>query len=526
MFIYRNYTIEHLFPKNYVFSGYGDVSNPSVQFNTKVIFYQLNPASTPHEKIVEIDEIKNKINFILNSSIGSRVIILSLLKEFNNDWQIGKPDLLVEIDRFNIDFLMDISTRFKNVKIFDLNSFTNTLTIPLVDWKFFFTSQLIINPKLAKPFAGWFEKNLRAINLNRKKCLILDCDNTLWGGVVGEDGTHGIKIGLDYPGICFKNFQKLILELSQKGIILAICSKNNLEDVLDVWRNNPNNLINDKIISAYRINWQDKASNIKSIADELNIGLDSLVFLDDNPIERGLVKELLPEVEVPEFPEKPYDLVNFFWKLFNEYFLTYELTNEDLKKSNQYKENFFRNESKKIFDNLDEYLSSLAIEIDIFSANDSNLLRIAQMTQKTNQFNLTTKRYTEDQLRVLISDGAFVFCAQVKDKFGDNGITVAAIITHTDNDQLHLDSYLLSCRILGREIEKVVLLKILTLVNPQNQKFLNATYIPTSKNAQAANFLEKTGFFLTETTSDGAKKYLFDSKENIEIKDYYKITIK
>ncbi len=217
MFIYRNYTIEHLFPKNYVFSGYGDVSNPSVQFNTKVIFYQLNPASTPHEKIVEIDEIKNKINFILNSSIGSRVIILSLLKEFNNDWQIGKPDLLVEIDRFNIDFLMDISTRFKNVKIFDLNSFTNTLTIPLVDWKFFFTSQLIINPKLAKPFEGWFEKNLRAINLNRKKCLILDCDNTLWGGVVGEDGTHGIKIGLDYPGICFKNFQKLILELSQKG---------------------------------------------------------------------------------------------------------------------------------------------------------------------------------------------------------------------------------------------------------------------------------------------------------------------
>jgi FkbH-like protein len=178
------------------------------------------------------------------------------------------------------------------------------------------------------------------------------------------------------------------------------------------------------------------------------------------------------------------------------------------------------------FDNLDEYLSSLAIEIDIFSANDSNLLRIAQMTQKTNQFNLTTKRYTEDQLRVLISDGAFVFCAQVKDKFGDNGITVAAIITHTENEQLHLDSYLLSCRILGREIEKVVLLKILTLVNPQTQKPVNATYIPTSKNAQAANFLEKTGFFLTETTSDGAKKYLFDSKENIEIKDYYKITIK
>jgi FkbH-like protein len=382
---------------------------------------------------------------------------------------------------------------------------------------------MIITPKLEKPFRKWFEKQMEVLDLKRKKCIVLDCDNTLWGGVVGEEGTFGIKLGMDYPGNCFKSFQYLLLSLSKKGVILTICSKNNLKDVQDVWENNPHNVINDKVLSAYRINWQDKASNIKSIAEELNIGTDSIVFIDDNPIERGLIKELLPEVEVPDFPKKPYELVDFFWQIYHDYFAVYELYEEDLRKTEQYKENFFRNESKKAFANIDDYLASLNIEIDIMKANEANLPRIAQMTQKTNQFNLTTKHYTEEQLREMAEKGANIYCANVKDKFGDNGITIAAIFIE-NNNEVHLDSYLLSCRILGREIEKVTLLKLIEEINRDKNKQIKAQFIPSKKNSIAADFLDNIGFVPIKTDEEtGTKHYVFDVNKKPDIKTFYRI---
>jgi FkbH-like protein len=359
------------------------------------------------------------------------------------------------------------------------------------------------------------------MDLNRKKCLVLDCDNTLWGGIVGEDGTQGIKLGQDYPGICFSVFQKHLEMLSRKGVILAVCSKNNLIDVQDVWENNPNQIITDKVLSAYRINWQDKATNLKSLAEELNIGLDSFVFVDDNPVERGLIKELLPEVEVPDFPEKPYDLIDFFWEIYHRHFSIYELSSEDLLKTQQYKEIFFRNESKKAYDDLDNYLRSLDIEIDIIQANENNIMRIAQMTQKTNQFNLTTKRYTEIDIRKLLSEGSKIFCANVKDKFGDNGITIACIIKELDESFL-LDSYLLSCRILGRDIEKITLIKIIDEVLKDSLKVVKATFIPTKKNSLAADFLDNVGFKILNVNENGTKEYILDKKLS-EIKDFYNV---
>lgn len=521
-YIYRNYTVEYLFDNDIDFSGYGDVSKPYTAYDKYVIFYQLNPSVTPEEQILEIEDIKSKISFILNTGIQGRIIIINLYRNTLCDWQFKNSNLLDAIDAFNLGFLKEVAERYKNVKILDINAFYQNQPQPFIDWRFFFTSQMPINPKLGKAFRVWFQKQNAALDLKRKKCIVLDCDNTLWGGIVGEDGTHGIKLGMDYPGICFKSFQSLLLKLSQKGIILAVCSKNNLKDVQDVWENNPNNLINDKVLSAYRINWQDKASNIKSIAEELNIGTDSFVFIDDNPVERGLVKEFLPEVEVPEFPTKPYDLVDFFWKIYNEYFSVYELSLEDIKKTEQYKENFFRNESKKDFENIDDYLASLDIHIDIIRANDGNISRIAQMTQKTNQFNLTTKRYTEEQLRTFINNGASVYCANVRDKFGDNGITIAAIITETEKE-LFLDSYLLSCRILGRDIEKITLLKILEKVNEGRGKSISAQFIPTKKNMMASEFLDKVGFKLINIDDEGVKHYVFDPSNDINIKEYYKV---
>jgi FkbH-like protein len=520
-YIFRNYTIECFFGAEYHFSGYGDIINPSRKYNNYIVFYQLNPSAIPEDQINEIDEIKSKISFILNQLDGERLIIINLYEEATKDWLLKNAYLNQTIKLFN-SYLNELSKSNSNVKVLDINRFYQSVSIPIVDWKFFFSSQIVLNPKLAKIFKKWFSSTVNALDLNRKKCIVLDCDNTLWGGVVGEDGIQGIKLGQDYPGLCFSLFQKHLEMLSRKGVILTVCSKNNLIDVQDVWENNSNQIITDKVLSAYRINWQDKATNIKSIAEELNIGLDSFVFIDDNPVERGLVKELLPEVEVPDFPEKAYDLIDFFWDIYHRYFSVYELSSEDLLKTEQYKENFFRNESKKAFQDLDNYLRSLHIQIDIIQANESNIMRIAQMTQKTNQFNLTTKRYTEVDLRKLLSDGSKIFCANVKDKFGDNGITIACIIKEFD-DYFFLDSYLLSCRILGRDIEKVTLIKIIEEVLNESSKTVKAKFIPTKKNIMSADFLDNVGFRLLNIDEIGTKYYILDQKIP-EVKDFYLVS--
>jgi FkbH-like protein len=181
-----------------------------------------------------------------------------------------------------------------------------------LDWKYYYISQSLITPKLNASFNEWFERKLAAIQGKRKKCLVLDLDNTLWGGILGEDGIEGIKISDTYPGLAFRDFQESILEAANNGVILAVCSKNNEEDVLDVWEKHPYLILRQKHISAYRINWQDKATNIQELADELNIGLDSMVFIDDNPAERTRVQQTIPEVVVPDFPEHPHQMSAFF----------------------------------------------------------------------------------------------------------------------------------------------------------------------------------------------------------------------
>lgn len=524
-FVFRNYTVEYLFDSTTKFGGYGDISIPGEEIDNYVLFYQLDPSKTPELQIEEIEEIKSKVSLLSNLIGEKRLVILNLYVDYSHNWVIKNTALSSAIQEYNEQFLKGIQANNSNVKVIDINQFYQQQKISVIDWRFYFTSQMIINPKLAKPFKKWFANQMEYISLKRKKCIVLDCDNTLWGGVVGEDGVFGVKLGQDYPGNAFKSFQEHLLALSKKGVILAVCSKNNLEDVQELWKNNTHHLINDTVLSAYRINWQNKAENIKSMAEELNIGVDSFVFIDDNPLERGIVKEFLPEVAVPDFPEKPYELVDFFWSVYHEYFGAYELSNEDLNKTEQYKENFFRNESKRVFSNMDDYLASLEIEIDIISADDSNITRIAQMTQKTNQFNLRTVRYTEEDLRAKMGNGSFIYCANVKDKYGDNGITIACVIDDLGNE-LFLDSYLLSCRILGREIEKVTLLSIIQEVMKVKNKPFNGGYIPTKKNAMAKEFLDKVGFGLLEENENGERNYSFDTSKDIQIKDYYKVNIK
>lgn len=523
-FVFRNNTIERFFGKEYAFSGYDDVSNIPQEADDYIWWYQ---APIKFEQNVLADEIRGyaqKLNYVLSqidekkSFVAFTMDILYAVPFTDDDYQ-----LQAAVAEYN-NALYVAEAGHKNMKVIDITEFTRKFNASeLFDWKFYFISQMGMNPKLGKDFKAWWDKKLNSISLKRKKCLVLDLDNTLWGGVLGEEGIEGIKIGGDYPGKAFLYWQEALLDLSKSGVILTVCSKNNEQDVLDVWEKNPFNVLKKEHFAAYRINWTDKATNIKELASELNIGLDSFVFVDDNPTERELIKQMLPMVEVPEFPTQPYELMPFFKQLVEDYFKVYSVTDEDKKKTEQYKQNAARAQAQASFTNFDSFLESLDIQITIEAANEFNTQRIAQMTQKTNQFNLTTQRYTDADVRGFVDAGWKVWCISVADKFGDNGITGTIMVT----PEGAIDTFLLSCRILGKGIENAFVKKILSLLANAGFETISAKYLPTAKNAQVKNFWEKVGFACTQESGDGSKNYSLAIKDaEMGIKGFYHITVK
>jgi len=314
----------------------------------------------------------------------------------------------------------------------------------------------------------------------------------------------------------------LIKQAAKAGVILAVCSKNNLHDVMDAWKTHPEMILKEDNFSSLRINWRDKAANIVEIANELNIGLDSLVFIDDNPRERERIKTELPQVETPDFPDMPYDLVKFFFQLYQTYFQVYKLSNEDLKKTEQYKDNAKRNRLLKSFNSMDEYIKNLEIELK-FMVN-KNLPRVAQMTQKTNQFNLTTHRYSESEINNFIDNNQLIFSLGVSDKFGDSGVTGASIVfLDKKNASAEIDSFLLSCRILGKGIEHIFLRLILNHLFEMGIRKVNALFIQSAKNIQTKDFYEKNEFSIINE-SEKEKNYFYKIIHKFNIDNKYKIT--
>jgi len=519
-YIYRNFTVENLFKKfNAQYSGYGDISEiPEAKIY--IWFYLLPIKNNQQELLDEINDFQNKFQLVFSSLKNKTVIAFTAEVLFSISFENSNREIQSAIQTYN-DLLYETAKTNSHLKIIDFSDFVRSVDIPLLDWKYYYISQSLITPKLNTVFHDWFSKKLAAIESKRKKCLVLDLDNTLWGGILGEDGIEGIEIGDTYPGLAFRDFQGAILEAANNGVILAVCSKNNEQDVMEVWEKHPNLIIRQKHISAYRINWNDKAANIQELAEELNIGLDTIVFLDDNPAERERVKQTLPVVEVPEFPDKPYLLSAFFKSVYEKYFQIYQLTFEDKSKTLQYTANAERNVFKKNFTDIDSYLESLEMELKVHFADNFTIGRIAQMTQKTNQFNLTTHRYSENELRELINKHNLVLCLNVKDKFGDNGITVAAIVI-LDRGEATIENFLLSCRILGRGIESVFLDYILNFLKQKGISKVFSKYISSKKNKQTENFYEKNGFVLNSTEEDGTKNYSSDLNEFKEIKSYFK----
>jgi FkbH-like protein len=523
-YIYRNFTVENLFIGHHAeFSGYSDITQVPEDATNYVWFYLPSINLNTFELANEVFDFKSRLDYLLTRiPTNKRFLLFTLdcLFEFKGESSSAMVDAAIQ--EYNAH-LYDLSSKHQNFKVIDFRRFIVSAGQGVFDWRFYYISQSLINPKFNATFALWFQKQLDAIDGKRKKCLVLDLDNTLWGGILGEDGLDGIQLGNTYPGRAYYDFQIGLMQAKDSGVILTLCSKNNESDVLEYWEKHPAQVLRRNHVAAYRINWRDKATNIRELAEELNIGLDSMVFIDDNPAERERVKQELPMVSVPDFPKQPYLLPHFLKEVYQEHFQIYQLTAEDKKKTDQYIANAERKVFSQAFKNADEYLASLLMELRVFTGDEYSIPRIAQMTQKTNQFNLTTPRLTEQDLWNCLQAGAMVNCLGVKDRFGDNGITVASIISIQDN-AASIDAFLLSCRILGRDIEKAYLFFLINELQTRGIEIIEASYIPTAKNKQTEKFYESCGFSCIQD-ENGTRRYQMVLKSKIEIKPYYKFEI-
>ncbi len=322
-----------------------------------------------------------------------------------------------------------------------------------------------------------------------KKCLVLDLDNTLWGGVVGEDGMENLALSLQPPGNGFLAFQQAIMDHFDRGVILAINSRNNPDDAWQVIRTHPNMILREKHFAAARINWNDKVDNLKELARELNIGLDSMVFLDDDETNRAAVRAMLPEVLTPDLPKDPAEYARFLNSLgvFDSSFIT----DEDKMRGNLYVTERLRKEEEKKFVSKEDFLKSLSLELEVFCDDDSCLPRLSQLTEKTNQFNTMKKPLTEGDLRRYIeSPDHHVFFGKLSDKFGDYGI-IAFALTDKSKDSWRISSMLLSCRAFVRGVEDAFFAVIRKQALKEKISKISIAFEETPKNAPAKEFVEK-----------------------------------
>jgi FkbH-like protein len=337
---------------------------------------------------------------------------------------------------------------------------------------------------------------LRAWQGRTRKCVVLDLDNTLWGGVVGEDGMEGIVLGEEGIGLAFTEFQDELLNLTRKGIVLAICSKNNEEDAVAVLRRHPSMRLKEAHFAARRINWRDKAANIRELASELNLGLDSFVFIDDNPAERTLIRSELPEVLVPEWPRDPALYKGALLDLATVHLMKLSITEEDRARTSMYRAHGERRSLLECSSgNLESYYRSLEMTARVDFANSFTIPRIAQLTQKTNQFNLTTRRYSEADVRALSeAPDVLVLCLGLSDRFSDNGVVGVMILRHLPVSTWYIDTLLLSCRVIGRTVENAFVGFACRVLMGRSAEYLIGEYHPTPKNVVTANLYRDLGF--------------------------------
>ena len=444
----------------------------------------------------ELESISN-IYSNLSNNLNTKVIYYNYTEiddsVFGNYANKTESSFLFQLRKLNYE-LMVLASETPNLYLCDLSSIQN-----LVGKSNFFQTSVYINtemvlslevlPKVATKTLDL----IKTINGVFKKCVILDLDNTTWGGIIGDDGIENIQIGSLGIGKAFSEFQYWIKKLKNRGIIVAVCSKNNESVAKEPFEKHPDMVLHLEDISVFIANWENKADNIRQIQSILNIGFDSMVFLDDNPFERNIVRENIPEICVPELPEDPADYLEYLYPL--NLFETVSFSSEDTERTKLYQIEAQRVTVQQKFTNEDDFLQSLNMLSLIESFTKFNTPRVAQLSQRSNQFNLRTIRYTEADIdRVSMSSDYFTFAFTLEDKFGDNGLICVIILKHENKSTLFIDTWFMSCRVLKRGMENFVLNTITGFAKEKGYTYLKGEYISNAKNEMVKDHYLNLGF--------------------------------
>lgn len=414
--------------------------------------------------------------------------------------------------------LMAFAQQNPNFYLCDLSSIQNQ-----IGKTSFFQSSIYVNTEMvlsldALPIvAAKTLAIIEALHGKFKKCVILDLDNTTWGGIIGDDGIENIQIGTLGIGKAFSEFQYWIKKLKNRGVIVCVCSKNTESVAKEPFEKHPDMVLRLEDISVFVANWENKADNIRHIQSILNIGFDSMVFLDDNPFERNIVRENLPEVTVPELPEDPAEYLEYLYTL--NLFETLSYSEEDSERTKMYQIEAQRVSVQQKFTNEEDFLSSLNMVSLVEPFNKFNQPRVAQLSQRSNQFNLRTVRYTDTDIeKMAASENHVTFTFTLEDKFGDNGLICVIILEKEDENTAFIDTWFMSCRVLKRSMEHFVLNTIVDFCVQNGFETLKGEYLPTAKNEMVANHYQNLGFVETEkywalkTTSYIPKKTYISQK--------------
>lgn len=390
--------------------------------------------------------------------------------------------------------LMQGCQEAKNTFLIDLDALQTALgRSTFADPKLYYVAKMPISLAALPAVAKLVVDVVRSLQGAVKKCLVLDLDNTLWGGVIGDDGLSGIQIGELGTGHAFSDFQKWLKELKNRGILLTVCSKNNEDTAKEPFEKHPEMVLRLEDFSMFVANWEDKARNIRTIQQALNIGMDSMVFLDDNPFERELVRTMIPEITVLELPEDPALYLQYLRGL--DLFETASYSREDAGRTEQYREKAQRAAFEAAFQSYDDYLEALQMRASAAAFDPFHYPRIAQLTQRSNQFNLRTVRYTEAEIEALAQDDSRIgLYFTLKDKFGDHGLISVVVLEKQPEDTLFISEWLMSCRVLKRGMEEFIVDKILSVAAQQGFRRVVGEYIPTPKNAMVKDLYEQLGF--------------------------------
>lgn len=477
----------------------------------------------------EFDDINNVNNLVNNIADFYKNLWNEISKKLN--CHILQSNFVIPIERklgnleYNYIFSRQSFYQMINLKLIEKrNNNVNLVDIDYIasligkenwfDNSGYFLSKLSFKLKYIGRYVDCFVKQIEAIKGKIKKCIVLDLDNTLWGGVVGDLGYKSINVDPNNPiGESYLWFQKYLLLLKERGVILAVCSKNDENIAKSPFIKNENMILKLEDFSVFYANWEDKATNICNIANELNIGLDTIVFFDDNPAEREIVKQCLESVYVLDVPADSAEYVNALNKA--NLFEWLQITNEDIVRSDTYINDLKRKELCKTIINYDEYLKSLEMCGKIIDIDKCTLSRFAQLINKTNQFNLRTIRYTESNILKFIEDDDYkCISISLKDKFSDYGIISGVILKKIDDNYCFIDTWIMSCRVLKRGIEYLMIEKIISVAKGMGCKFVLGEYIETTKNKMVSNLYMELGF----------KKYI-DNDIDVKTDNLYKLNI-